>query len=130
MTYSLDLAPAGATISGSGDFSWTPSATGTTNVIVRVTDNGPLALSVARAFQITVTTGIRIGTITRTSPTELSISLSAIPGKTYRAEYKDDLEDGDWTPILPGTLAQGSTVTITIPIGPEPHRFFRVVQVD
>lgn len=130
LNFSLDLTPAGAGIDSNGNITWTPSATGTNLITVRVTDDGPLALSVAASFDIIVTTGIRIGSIARTSPNELSISLSAITGKTYRAEYKDNLEDANWTPILPGTLAQGSTVSLTIPIGPEPHRFFRVVQVD
>ncbi len=130
LSYSLDIAPAGAAINGSGDLSWLPSATGTNLVTVRVTDNGTIPLSRSVSFNIIVTTGIRIGTITRTSPTELSISLAATAGKTYRAEYKDNLEDSGWTPVLPSTVASGPTVTIAIPIGPEPHRFFRITQVD
>ncbi|HKQ36890.1 MAG TPA: lamin tail domain-containing protein [Verrucomicrobiae bacterium] len=130
LSFSLDVAPIDAAIDSNGNITWTPSEIGTNAVTVRVTDDGPLALSFATSFDIVVTTGIRIGSITRSSSTELSISLAAIPGKTYRAEYKDNLEDATWTPIPPGAPAQGSTVSITIPIGPEPHRFFRIVQVD
>jgi hypothetical protein len=132
LTYTLGAAsPANAVIgSASGQFTWTPQAPGTNAVTVRVTDNGPLALSVTRTFDIVVTRGIRIGRITRVSGTELSITLSATAGKTYRAEYKNNLTDAEWTPIEPGTVAEGSTVAISIPLGSEPHRFFRVVQVD
>jgi len=131
LVYSVDASPLGAVIdSASGAFSWTPASTGTNLVTVRVTDDGPLALSVTRSFNIIVTTGIRIGGINRVSATELSITLNATAGKTYRAEYKNDLSDPDWTPILPGTVAQGSSVSISITIGPEPRRFFRIVEVD
>ena len=126
--YSLDAGPAEAGINAAGLFTWTPPSVSTNAVTIRVTDNGPLALSVARSFGIVATTGIRIGTITRTSPTELSIALTAAPGKTYRAEYKDNLDDPGWTPIEPGVQAEGSTVVITIPIGSQPHRFFRIAQ--
>src|SRR5436190_10821568 len=61
LIYSLDLAPTDAAIHAtSGQFTWTPHSTGTNLVTVRVTDNGPLALSAARTFNIIVTTGIRI----------------------------------------------------------------------
>jgi hypothetical protein len=56
LTFSLDAgAPAGATIGAStGAFSWTPSASGTFPVTVRVTDNGSPALNDFEAITITV----------------------------------------------------------------------------
>ena len=56
LTFSLDAgAPAGATIgAGTGAFSWTPAATGTFPVTVRVTDNGTPALSAFEVVSITV----------------------------------------------------------------------------
>ena len=58
LTYSLDAAPAGATIDPvSGLFAWTPTtaqAGGTNTVIVRVTDNGVPSMSATRSFVITV----------------------------------------------------------------------------
>jgi hypothetical protein len=56
LTFSLDAgAPAGATIGAStGAFSWTPSASGTFPVTVRVTDNGSPALSDFEAITISV----------------------------------------------------------------------------
>jgi putative Ig domain-containing protein len=132
LTYTLEPpSPVNAAIGlSSGAFTWTPQATGTNAGTVRVTDNGPLALSVTRTFNIIVTRGIRIGAINRVSANELSITLNATAGKTYRAEYKNELSDSAWIPIEPGTLAQGPSVSISIVLGPELHRFFRVVQVD
>src|SRR5258705_6352035 len=56
LTFSLDAgAPAGATIGAStGAFSWTPSASGTFPVTVRVTDNGSPAMNDFEAISITV----------------------------------------------------------------------------
>src|SRR5439155_7043583 len=56
LTFSLDPgAPSGATINAStGAFSWTPSATGTFPVTVRVTDNGSPAMNDFEAINIVV----------------------------------------------------------------------------
>jgi uncharacterized protein (UPF0179 family) len=56
LTFSLGAgAPAGATIGAStGNFSWTPSATGTFSVTVIVTDNGTPALNDTETITITV----------------------------------------------------------------------------
>ncbi len=56
LTYSLTSAPAGASISAGGVFSWTPAeGQGNTNVTVRVTDNGSPALFAEETFAVTVT---------------------------------------------------------------------------
>jgi flagellar hook capping protein FlgD/putative Ig domain-containing protein len=56
LTFSLDAgAPSGATIgASSGVFNWTPGATGTFSVTVRVTDNGTPSMSDFETIQITV----------------------------------------------------------------------------
>jgi len=56
LTFSLDAgAPAGATIGATtGAFSWTPSASGTFPVTVRVTDNGSPAMNDFEAINIVV----------------------------------------------------------------------------
>jgi PA14 domain./Ricin-type beta-trefoil lectin domain. len=63
LTFSLDVAPVGASVSTGGQFSWTPAfeQAGTTNTVtVRVTDNGSPALSATRSFVVIVTaTGLR-----------------------------------------------------------------------
>ncbi|WP_221391593.1 putative Ig domain-containing protein [Dyadobacter sp. NIV53] len=54
-TYSLVSAPAGAAINATtGVFTWTPTAAGTVNFSVRVTDNGSPALSDEKPVTVTV----------------------------------------------------------------------------
>lgn len=52
LTFSLSSAPAGASISPNGDFSWTPSTAGTYSATVKVTDG---TANDTEAFTITVT---------------------------------------------------------------------------
>jgi uncharacterized repeat protein (TIGR03803 family) len=55
-TFSLVTPPAGATIgSTTGSFSWTPTAMGTFNITVKVTDNGSPVLSDTETITVTVT---------------------------------------------------------------------------
>ena len=54
LTFSLVSPPSGATISGSGNFSWTPSqAAGNYPVTVKVTDSGTPARSDSKTFTVT-----------------------------------------------------------------------------
>jgi hypothetical protein len=63
LTFSLDSAPAGATVTTDGHFAWAPAfdqAGSTNTVIVRVTDNGVPSLSSSQAFSILVpNTGLK-----------------------------------------------------------------------
>lgn len=55
LTFSLDSAPAGAVIdAATGVFTWTPTAAGTFDVTIRVTDDGSPSLSDTETFTITV----------------------------------------------------------------------------
>jgi uncharacterized repeat protein (TIGR03803 family) len=55
-TFSLVTPPAGATIGATtGAFSWTPTATGTFNITVKVADNGVPVLSDTETITVTVT---------------------------------------------------------------------------
>ena len=55
-TFSLLTPPSGATIGATtGAFSWTPAATGTYTLTVKVTDNGVPVLSSQKSFTVTVT---------------------------------------------------------------------------
>ena len=132
LAFSLDLdAPVDASIgTSSGVFSWTPASLSTNIITVRVADNGMPALSAARTFTIFARPGIRIGRVQMSAPGQLSVSFSAAVGKHYHVEFKNSLSEPSWTPILPDSTANSSTLVITINIGPEPQRFYRLVQVD
>jgi hypothetical protein len=105
LAFSLDPGfPAGAIIDpATGLFAWSATAVqaGTTNpVTVRVTDNGTPALSAARSFTIIVVAAPTFQAITA-GTNGLTFSWSAIPGATYRIQYRDSLNDGDWITLTP-----------------------------
>ncbi len=64
------------------------------------------------------------------SSTEVTVTWSAVPGRTYRLECCSRLEPGDWRPVSPDLTADGLSIEAVEPIGPAPERFYRVVRVD
>ncbi|MBI4326732.1 MAG: lamin tail domain-containing protein, partial [Chloroflexi bacterium] len=56
----------------------------------------------------------------------VTLTVRAIPGRSYRLEYKDDLGAPAWIPLGTGRTAASAILTLTGPIGPEPQRFLRV----
>jgi hypothetical protein len=129
-------APTGAVINAaSGAFSWTPSpsqAPSTYLITVRVTDDGLPALSAARTFTARVRLGFRVTGIVRQPNGDIALAIGATVGKTYRVEYKNNLDDEQWTilPSAPPTVATSNTLTFTDNTGALPQRFYRVVQLD
>jgi streptogramin lyase len=106
LTYSLDSAPAGASIDpNSGIFTFTPTeAPGTYPVTVRVTDNGTPALSDTTSFNIIVT---KDGTTTAlTSSANPSSGGQAV---TLTADVSAD-DPGAGTPTGTVTFATAKTV--------------------
>jgi len=59
-------------------------------------------------------------------PGTLHLTVSAIPGRSYRVEYKDSLDAPAWIPLVGVHAATTSTLMIDLNIGPEPRRFFRI----
>jgi dipeptidyl aminopeptidase/acylaminoacyl peptidase len=69
---------------------------------------------------------ISAGTVTSNT---ISLKWSAIPGKSYQVQYKDDLNEVNWT-NYPGSVSLiGRQGVITIPAS-QATRFFRAVCVD
>ena len=117
----------------SGRFDWTTlpaQPPGTNMVTVRVTDNGTPNLSAARSFKIIVALPPRVTGISRLPNGGVALSFQAIAGKTYRVEYKNALDDPDWTALPSDATATSSALTITDNIGANPQRFYRVLVVD
>jgi hypothetical protein len=80
-----------------------------------------------RAANIIPTTPpeIRILSATVTAGAETVIVWSAESGKTYRLQFKDDLNEADWTDLTE-ISATGSTASATSFVGPIPQRFYRI----
>jgi hypothetical protein len=135
LTFSLAAgAPTGAVINAtSGAFRWAPSLaqTPSTNFItVRVSDNGTPALSAARTFQAVVVAGFLVRSIVFQPNGDVVLQVGATIGKTYRVEYKDDLNAATWTQLGTDHVAQSTPLTILDHPGASPQRFYRVRQLD
>jgi hypothetical protein len=55
------------------------------------------------------------------------LSWSALAGRTYRVQYKTNLNGTTWTDLVPDILATGPTATATNLIDGVPERFYRVL---
>ena len=54
---------------------------------------------------------------------------SAIPGRTYRVEFKDQLDAPTWTTLVTGLTATGSQIVVTGTLVSTPQRFYRVMLI-
>jgi hypothetical protein len=59
----------------------------------------------------------------------LAFTISTLVRRTYRLEYKDDLNAPLWLPAAPNQTATTATLTLTQPVDTAPQRFYRVVLV-
>jgi hypothetical protein len=129
LSYALDpgAPPTAAIGSSDGIFTWQTEEThaGTTNSLtVRVTDNGVPPLSDTKPFQIAVLERPAIHKA-EISGLDFVLTWSAIPGKKYRVQYKDDLNAPLWIDLVPDVTATQSTADIVDPLGGG-QRFYRV----
>ena len=135
LTFSLDPgAPAGAGIDpANGLFTWTPStnqAPSTNAVTVRVADNGFPTLSDAKTFTIVVNTAapLQFTSITMSVNSVVTLIWTSQSGKTYRLEFKDDLDQTNWN-TLGDFNATGNATSATNTVSGTPQRYYRVQQL-
>jgi hypothetical protein len=129
-TFSLDPGfPPGAMIhAASGQFIWNTPPTqtpGDNAITVRVTDNGLPPASATQTFVVTVAPPASVNIAGNT----VSLSFPTVPGRTYRIEYKNDLNAATWTLLLTA-VAGGSTLPASDTLGATPQRFYRIEQLD
>jgi len=60
---------------------------------------------------------------------QVTFTIETIPGRLYRAFYKDDLDAPAWTQLDRDFVAAGSSASISDNVNLS-HRFYRVLQVD
>ena len=60
----------------------------------------------------------------------VSFIWSTYPGKTYRVQYKDDLNATPWTALGFDSIAAGYARFSTDTNAPSRQRFYRVLQVN
>ena len=121
-------APAGAALDPtSGVLSWTPedSQTGSHVLTVAVTDDGLPALTDAKSFTVTVEPRPTLQSV-QLGETNATLVWTAIPGLTYRVQFKSSLEETAWTDLAPDVLAAGPTASFADPDSLDRQRFYRV----
>jgi hypothetical protein len=117
-------APAGASITPAGVFTWRPIASGTFQIVVRVTDNGVPALKDEETITVVVQEPLRIGGTTLAG-NNLALTWSTQPGQCYALDFKEDLNAPAWVPVLTNR-ALGDSLSFTNSITNATQRFFRI----
>jgi hypothetical protein len=60
----------------------------------------------------------------------VTLTWNAIPGRSYRIDFKDDLAAPAWTPLAPTFVAPGFTATVMDTPAPFTRRFYRIRLAD
>jgi len=139
-TYQLIASPGGASIDASGLITWipAPNQVPSTNVFTtKVTDFNPLAvnsqhLSATNSFTVTVLPpGVPpiIQSITVTDGAAV-VTWSALTGRTYRLQLKNEVTSTNWTDVAPDIIATTSLASATNNVGTSETRFYRIFQVQ
>ncbi|HVM48685.1 MAG TPA: malectin domain-containing carbohydrate-binding protein [Candidatus Acidoferrum sp.] len=132
LTFSLIAGPADASVSPAGIFSWTAprvASPQTNSVTIRVADNGSPSLSNSKSFTIAVVPPPRVtsGAFTNAA---FGLVWSTYPGKTYRVQFKDDLNASTWTTLGADVAAFGYSVSAIDPSPSIGQRYYRIVQLN
>jgi hypothetical protein len=137
--YMLVNPPAGASIDADGIITWTPSQaqSPSTNTIITVVTNTNLYdlvnphLSATNSFTVVVNAAVVVLPpliqSTTVSSGIVTITWSAVPGRSYLLERKDGLDGTNWDPVSPPASATGVTATATDAVGNVVQRLYRVV---
>lgn len=132
ITFSLAPgAPAGMSINpDSGLLFWRPSTAqspGAYPVTVLAADDGQPPRTGSGSFVVRVYPPPRFGSVNSSPGGGLSLSFGTIPGRTYRVEFKDDLNDPAWSALGADVIADGDSLTVSDPAGQGPQRYYRIV---
>lgn len=133
LAFSLDApVPAGARVTPGGVFTWMPTpaqAPSTNRFTLRVTDSGTPSLSSTRAFTIVVLAVSHDTRIQLLAGGVISIRWVAVPNKTYQVQYKNSLQDPNWTNLGSSLKASSTSAAVTDNTSLRAQRFYRVVLV-
>ena len=56
----------------------------------------------------------------------LTVSWASFPGLTYQVQYKTNLAQAGWINLGNPVVASNSVMSASVPIGPDPQRFYRL----
>jgi hypothetical protein len=135
LSYSLDgVVPAGAVMNPvTGLFSWTPTpaqAPSTNDFVVRVTDHANPPQSATRSWRVVVLLPVSVTAALGPVPGVVSLSWPSLPGRVYRVDFKNALDDPVWQPLGAPRVAGGNTLTMFDLLTDSSQRFYRLVTLD
>ena len=129
LQFSFEVTTGGAQLGAtSGVFHWVPAPNqlGTNIFTMRVTDNGEPDLSNTKSFSILVVAPPSIQSVTTTSGA-VTLTWSAIPDRTYRVQFKDDLNESDWDDLAGDITAGAATASKADSSAFVGQRFYRIL---
>jgi hypothetical protein len=140
ITYEVVSAPPGAAVNLAGLFRWiVPSnqPPGEYTMVVRATDSGVPPRSATVSFTMVV---IGPGVVAPGGPPpvigsifnlagQATFTIQTTVGRTYRAQYTDDLNSGAWLQLDRDFVAANPYASLTDGAA-APQRFYRVLQLD
>ena len=94
---------------------------GNTNTVYSMADWSPRA-----ANRLGAPPSPELGRLVLQTNGVIAFEAGVIAGRTYRAEFKDSLDDPSWTPLATLT-ATGTSLVIADSSGTQPERYYRVV---
>ena len=109
-------------------FSWVPTlvfANTTNPITVRVSDDASPPASDTKTFVVAVYPQLSVQSISITNNMAL-VQWNSAPGRSYRLQYKDDLNDTNWTDVSPDITAIDITTSGSSSVVPAGQRIFRV----
>ena len=83
-----------------------------------------------RTFRVLVAPRPQVTAITPVPNGGYAISFVTVPGKTYRVEYKDALDESNWLPVEADAVAAADSLTINDDSADGPQRFYRILVLD
>jgi hypothetical protein len=101
----------------------------TNQITVQVSDDGIPPLSSAVTFTVRVLPRPNVTAIESMGNGGCLITFVTVPGKTYRVDYKDDLNASEWQALAPESVASGESLSIADP-AVQSQRFYRIVVLD
>jgi hypothetical protein len=130
LTFSLDSgAPAGATLTAGGTFSWTvPADLAASDWVttIRVTDDGTPALDDSATFTLSVNALPQVDSSPSLTGDGLTLSVETTVGRDYNLTYKDALTNAIWIPLGETVSGNGANQEWEVPTTNAPMRFYRL----
>jgi len=127
LTFTLgSTAPSGASINGSGSFTWPTigASPGAYSFDVVVTDDGVPALSATQTVSVTVAEIPRIDSIS-VEDTNVVLRWTALPGRVYRVQSITNVTAVDWFDV-PGDVTATNSAAFKLDALAPDSRFYRL----